>query len=152
LQDDVNDLTDEFVDRLNKISADNWVSVMTAIKPKLVPGMDPKSWPTYQKLILRIIQDDEEYYSSSNFEVSPDGVIFKSLIESKFDAWLETKNLDPEEFDLEAAASLKLIRSWAREAKETVDRLFRESGIPAIENVSVERAAIIFIESRLGLS
>jgi hypothetical protein len=132
----------EFITRINKITPENWVVILTEGRSELIRGVDPKLWPSYQKYILRIIQKDLEYYSVANFEDAPDGVIFKNNIEKLFNAWW-TSTDDILEADLTIdIIGIDTIYKWAKTAKELVDNLMVNSGSTVIPSVNEKALAL----------
>ncbi|GAA6618143.1 DNA sulfur modification protein DndB [Scytonema sp. NUACC26] len=130
----------EFVQRLNQVEPSHWIYILTKIKPELIPSVDPKSWPSYQKLILRIIQSEGKYYNAGNFLDSPDGKIFEQKVKAKFTAWVENEDLEIKDIKLEHI-KISTLEAWAQDAKAFVDDLFKTANIPIIEKVErVENA------------
>ena len=147
--DSFEEASEEYVSRLNRLTPTNWVHVLTSIKPHLLPGVDPKAWPTYQKLILRIIQRDGQYYNASNFNDSPDGRIFAERIKTKLNSWLESGGVDPANINVSSISALTL-KSWSDESKQMVDNLFNGAGIEPIQNVDIMTVARKIVETHLN--
>jgi hypothetical protein len=55
----------EFCRRVNVVSLAEWISILTSIKESLVGEVDPRYWPTYKNLIIRVIQKDGEFFDSN---------------------------------------------------------------------------------------
>ena len=58
---------EDFLTKLNFVNEVCWIIILNDIRAELIKGVDPKQWPAYQKLILRVIQSDELYYNKDNF-------------------------------------------------------------------------------------
>jgi hypothetical protein len=81
---DLNEGVDSFNKRINKLSVNEWVIVLTSIKDALVKDIDPKLWPTYKNLILRVIQDKNEFYDNQSFHYyAPESLIIKNSFLNK---------------------------------------------------------------------
>lgn len=134
-----NDTCEDFLNAINGISPKNWVIIMTEIKSALIKGVDPKLWPTYQKLILRLIQTDKNtYYNADNFLDAPDGKIFQDLVKKAFDAWW-SNNDELSENDLSLTEiGPQNINRWAKSAGDEIQRMFNKAGITEIKNVNFE--------------
>lgn len=117
---------ESFFSEINGLSEKDWVYVLTEIRRKLMPrGATPKLWPIYQKLILRLIQnDDHNYYSESNFISSPDGRIFEGSLTSSFDAWYDANDsVDIDTLTIDSFSTY--IDSWTNKAKNELEELYR---------------------------
>lgn len=124
---------EKFISKINDIDISDWIIVLTKIKSKVISGVDPKVWPSFQKLILRVIQDESlVYYDSENFLDSPDGHIFSDLVEKSLNSWLDTND----EYDIEDLEYENIegeARKWINSAKKEVDSLFNQANIEPID-------------------
>jgi hypothetical protein len=140
---------DDFLQGLNRLQPVDWIYVLTSIKPALIPGVDPKSWPAYQKLILRVIQVEGEFYNAGNYSDSPDGRIFSQTVVERFKSWLTTEEKDLAEVTM-GDISDQTVSIWAQSAKEFVSSLFQQANLNAIEvGVDHERFARTIIEAQI---
>jgi hypothetical protein len=48
----------KLVNRLNAFTYAQWTAIFNDLKPLLIPGLDPKFWPTYRNLLLRMYDGD----------------------------------------------------------------------------------------------
>jgi hypothetical protein len=81
---DLNEGVESFVNRINELSVNEWVVVLTSLKDALVKDVDPKLWPTYKNLILRIIQNKNEFYDNSTYHFcAPESLIIKNSFLNK---------------------------------------------------------------------
>jgi len=142
------DMKTKFIDQINSLNASQWVAVFNDIKPRVQSRTDPKKWPTYQKIILRLIQEEGEYYDAANFLDSPDGRIFSSEVKEKLSGYFETNDVELEGFSIEDIPGDR-IRAWAQDIKNNVDDLFRDSGIGPLDNVDEIEEARRVIRSRI---
>jgi hypothetical protein len=146
--DDLLSACDEFLRRLNQLCPIDWIYILTRIKPALISGVDPKSWPAYQKLVLRVIQAEGEFYNAGNFLISPDGKIFSEAVNERFNSWLTTEEKDLAEITKDDIPDL--VTSWAQSAKEYVSNLFNQANLTPIEiGVDYERLARSIVEGRI---
>lgn len=143
----------EFVSLLNdSISLDNWVYILTSYRGEsLSQGVDPKVWPFYQKLILRIIQNksDFEFYNSENFNFSPDGRIFLRKIENSLNSWKD-QNRDLVEAGVKSSSIKKQISQWANQAHNELSELLQKCGLNPIDDVDYEIVANSFVRDKLN--
>lgn len=127
---ELNNASLEYVDRINTISISIWCNVFTKIRPHLFGTTDPKKWPSYHKLILRLIQEPDEYFdNSSYYNHSPEAKIFKSKFIDQFEGFLRSNYNDTQLETLTAdefkAVHSAEIDSWKNIAMADVDSLFR---------------------------
>ena len=71
-----------FMERINKFSADDWVYILTEMKQNYeTKSLSPTKWPAFQNLIIRMIQEKDEFFDTTEyFKDSPDYF----MIESEF--------------------------------------------------------------------
>lgn len=75
---------DTLLNGLNAYTNKNWTAVITELWPEIRPGIstDPKSWPTYRNIFLRMCDSSEtNLYSNENQEESPDWKLCEKLLE-----------------------------------------------------------------------
>jgi hypothetical protein len=142
------DLKDEFIQRINNYDPSDWVYIVTEIKSLVQKRTDPKKWPTYQKIILRVIQEDGGYYNAENFLSSPDGQIFEDEIHSNLSAYIEAEDIQIEEFSIDEIPDDR-IRAWAQESINNVNEVIEEASLSALDNVSEVPEARKIISSRI---
>lgn len=74
----LSEATDEFIARLNKWTAAEWVYILTKVRESLLKDVDPKSWPSYHNLIIRLIQEKNEFYDlEANKHNAPEVKVFE---------------------------------------------------------------------------
>ena len=90
----------ELVARLNSYANSQWTAIFTKLKPLLSPGIDPKSWPLYRNLLLRMYDGDRgNFYDALNEQSlfkTPDGMLYQKNLE-------DAKNQLRAAYDEEAA-------------------------------------------------
>lgn len=130
---------ESFLLEINKKKPRDWVVIMTDIKQALISGVDPKLWPSYQKLILRVIQgNNDPYYDDQNFLFSPDGQIFKAKLSVAFEAWWQTMDdLTASELSI-TDVTLPIIHKWGITAKNEIDAMFKKANVEPIPRVNIE--------------
>ena len=73
------------VARLNGYTNAQWTAIFTELKPLLSPGIDPKSWPLYRNLLLRMYDGDRgNFYDAFNEQSlfkTPDGMVYEKNLE-----------------------------------------------------------------------
>lgn len=128
------DCYEDFINAMNKLSPAAWVHVLTKIKGQLIRGTDPKSWPAYQKLILRIALRGEplSYYSKENLADAPEGRIFTSRVKDRIQAYAESENVNIEDLTLKAIAP-STIEKWSDELKHELEELFEPANLEPID-------------------
>lgn len=69
--------TKKILERLNKFDLVDWGHVLIRIKPLLVGHADPKQWPSYRNLFIRLcLENDDEVPSNYSF-ICPEAEAFK---------------------------------------------------------------------------
>ena len=105
----------ELIGRLNSFKFPQWLAMFNDLKPLLVPGLDPRFWPTYRNLLLRMYDGDR-------------GNLYDVYDQQPLESW---RAPDGRAY----AAKLKIVRSQIRVAYE-------ESAPPEEEIVRRARRAL----------
>ena len=62
---------------LNHFSLKQWSVILNALRQALIERTDPKQWPSYRNLFIRMYDaPHNEFYNSTTYEKSPDYRIF----------------------------------------------------------------------------
>jgi len=130
---------DLFITKVNQIGSESWVSIFNKLRPKLVNGTDPKQWPAYQKLVLRIAlhNTDNPFYTSENLKYSPEGKILREQLIERLKGWAETEGLIYSQLTKENVEQVEL-SSWVREEVHETKQLFSDCGISPIDGDYME--------------
>src|SRR5690606_16480754 len=124
---------EDFIQALNRKSADDWVLILTDVKQKVISGVDPKRWPAYQNLILRVIQtSNQEYYNSTNFKDSPDYLVFEKSLELLFNSWYDLTEPNLEDLSL-STIGVKNYNKWIQSASDEYRELFSSANLELID-------------------
>jgi hypothetical protein len=121
----------DFIERMNSISTRKWANVFTEVRPLLWRGdTDPKKWPAYHKLILRLIQQSNEFYNNpAFFNDSPESQIFQNKFKAKFESKLNSDYSVTQREQLTSADFYNLhdtdITNWENSCKDEVRILFK---------------------------
>ena len=101
--------SDQLVARMNAHTLPQWSAIFNRLRPLVINGTDPKKWPSYRNILLRVYDaDTHNIYSISNWKQSPDYVAYiervKKLGQGLVNAGLtpddaEQKRLLGDEFD-----------------------------------------------------
>ena len=126
----VNDASEEFIARVNLIPVDVWKNLFRSTKENIVGGeIDPKRWPTYKNMILRLIQKEGQFFDEpTNRSFSPEAKSFKLKFRKKIKAFLETtftneeiKDLDIDDFNSNYQSE---IDNWIQDSFQSVKDVF----------------------------
>jgi hypothetical protein len=129
------DAYEEFLTLLNSVSEVSWIIVLNYIRAVLIKGVDPKQWPSYKNLILRIIQrKDIIFYDKDNFIDSPDGWIFNDYVTKYFNNWWDTNDINESDLTLDSIG-IDIVMKWAKSCQEQVENLFKRASITTIDGV-----------------
>ena len=88
---------ENFMDRINEFSADDWVYILTEMKQNYeTKSLSPTKWPAFQNLIIRMIQKKDEFFDSTMyFKDSPDYYMIENDFKTRCTANAKTDhNLD----------------------------------------------------------
>lgn len=147
--DKYSDCKDRFVSQLNSLDKSEWAYIFNELRPKLISGTDPKKWPSYQKLILRIVLHDTDnpFYSDQNLKYSPEGKILRDELVGRLKSWAETNGLiysqlTDEDIDIQER------KSWVSKEIEETKGLFSKCGIDPIDG-NYMRVGLQELESEL---
>ena len=78
-----------FLDSLNKKGLKFWINFLTEFKSSFIGNLDPKVWPTFHKLILRVIQPKNEFYTKDDY--SPEVYFYETHLKKNIQALLNNK-------------------------------------------------------------
>jgi hypothetical protein len=84
---------DLLLNTLNDYGSAQWVAVITELWPVVRPGIstDPKSWPAYRNIFLRMFDDGEKnLYSEENLDDSPDWHLCDVLVNRAAKAYFDS--------------------------------------------------------------
>lgn len=128
---------ENFIQALNRKSAEDWVLILTDVKQKVITGVDPKRWPAYQNLILRVIQTNQEYYNATNFKDSPDYLVIEKSLEASFNSWYDITEPNFEDLSM-STISAKNYNKWIHSAIDEYKELFSSANIDLIDEVDLD--------------
>lgn len=118
----------DFMARVNSFTAENWVYILTKLSKLYIPRVNPKVWPAYKNLIIRLIQKENEFYDSEEqFIHSPDYKIVEQIFIGKcaskadLDFQLRLNQMDYSDFD-DSFVSNAILNS-KKEAKEIFEKV-----------------------------
>jgi hypothetical protein len=130
--DDILEGASSFLEKLNCIEIPIWSNVFNEVRKHLwKDDTNAKKWPAYHKLILRLIQGDNEYFAiSNNYNISPEAKIFEIKFENAFSGFLKSEFSENERSTLTAdyfknSYSIQ-IDSWIQESMNQVELIFRD--------------------------
>ena len=142
---------DGFLTAVNSVSHKGWAIILTDVRKATIGAIDPKKWPSYQNLILRVIQSGEKiFYHQDNFEISPDFRFFSKEIESSLTNWRkENDQVDLDDLSIDIVGE-GLVKKWAENAKKNIDDLFRKADVPPIDVPDIYSLATRIINSQIS--
>jgi hypothetical protein len=78
---------------LINIDKKKWIAFFTDFRSAYVRQTDPKSWPAYQKMVLRLLTSEyDDLFESKKGDELPEVKILKNKIESKIDQHYDTSD------------------------------------------------------------
>ena len=114
-----------FIHILSKRSLEAWVHIFTTFREALINGTDPKKWPSYHKIILRIISIDEDqlfFNKEDCWSYSPEIILLKKSINAKLESWLEYNDLEIDGIEFEDVQSE--ISGWSHTSIEYIEEIY----------------------------
>ena len=102
---------DLLLERLNSYSNTNWVAVITDLWPLIRPSSstDPKSWPAYRNILLRMYDNTEmKLYSEENLDESPDWRLCDELLNRAATALFDASGTAPTDTDRKKRAKAEI--------------------------------------------
>lgn len=121
----INSKIKNFINVLNLVKINNWVDILTEYKQAINKTTDPKDWPLFQKIILRILEVKDTtkyaYFDPKTDQLNyPEIRIYKNKIEEKLSSELLQRGIELSEFNVKK--NIALINGWIDlSAKETTD-------------------------------
>ncbi len=98
------------VNRLNSFSLKQWAAVFEHLRPLIIgSGLDPKPWPTYRNLLIRMYDGDKgnEYgYDLRSLKSSPDWVAYEELLRRAVAAYAASQETAPDAMEVERQVRL----------------------------------------------
>ena len=108
--------SEQLVSKLNKKTMEEWVCILTELKPMLMGAADPKKWPAYQKLFLRIYDSD----CDKVFDEVSTRPEYRCFVNS-LDAKIEFIHSEEDEIP-KLSARKSFCKKTFQELKETLDK------------------------------
>lgn len=138
--DNIKECSEYFITSICELNEENWVNIFTRLRSELIQGTNPKKWPAYHKIILRIIQKEGEYFNKTeNRKYSPEVKVFSNLIDKKFEGWSEANGYIKNDVKYDEVESL--IETWSDEASNEVKSIFDDCGIEINNNFAWDEIA-----------
>lgn len=128
----IDEALDYFIKRINRISEVGWIYILTDLRKELIRGTDPKSWPAYHKVILRIIQEGDNYYNVEKHN-SPEVNVFYSFLYDKLNGWAESSGYFLRDIDYKSIDSL--VDGWIDFSRIKVVELFKSCDLEVMEGI-----------------
>lgn len=125
----------EFIHKLNDRSEKSWIYIFTELRDLIMGGdANPKKWPAYHKLLLRISQDENQFYAlEKNKYYSPEAEAFRNLLSQKYDGYASSSGLLKNKIEYESIKTF--IDDWVYTSKDVIYRLFEKCEIPIIHDI-----------------
>lgn len=116
-------VVEPFINKLNEFTLPQWAAVFTRLWPDIRPGLttDPKSWPTYRNVLLRMYDNESgEIYTLENLHESPDWKLCEKLLGPMAIATYESTNAAPSDIERKKRAAAEV---------EKADEILRACGL-----------------------
>lgn len=141
---------ESIVMQLNVLSNSQWLVAMTELKKRLIGSADPKSWPSYQKLFLRIAtkDDSDSFYTEDDFDNAPEGQILNNMLVGRVKAWAKTEAILRENLEESHMEEME-IEAWVKADVETIKNIFVDSGLVMLD-VDYESKGFKYIQSYIS--
>ncbi len=141
----------EFLKRLNSISPVAWINILTELKPAIIRQTDPKRWPAYHKIILRVIQRKGEFFDrESNSQYSPEVFIFKNRLDEKLEGWCNANNLEREELEYQQIDET-IRNEWYESITEDIENLYKRCELKVLPHIDFAEVGTQFLKESLNV-
>ncbi len=96
------DAADALINRLNDYSLEQWMAVFKDLRPLIVgTGLDPKSWPTYRNVLIRMYDGDKgQFFGWQNRTQSPDWIAYQAELKKAIAAY-QNNDTSPDDIELQ---------------------------------------------------
>jgi hypothetical protein len=75
------DASDLLINRFNTYTLSNWSAVFFRLRPLIITGTDPKRWPSYRNILLRLYDGNaQNIYGAQNLHESPDWQVYEARV------------------------------------------------------------------------
>lgn len=127
----------DYINKLNEYSIESWIYIFTDLKSSLIGDADPKSWPAYHKLILRLIQSDSDKrlrFFLDCKDNSPEVQIYRKKMESWVKTHLDSRGLvdNPENY---IYIDENEFNRHSNDIINSIQELFRQCGIKFMDGM-----------------
>jgi len=132
----IEDAVIQFLNRIKKYSQDEWVLILTELKSLLVSSSDirPQFWPTYQNLIIRLIQEKDEFYETSKHVAnSPDVLIVEKQFLSKCKSYCDIELRRKLEDSYIDEIPKKLKTQYIQDSKKVLKDIFKKINLKILD-------------------
>ena len=143
---------EKFIKKLNSISAYNWVNIFRELAPHILEGVNPRKWPGYHKIILRILKTNlkgKAFFPNRELGNSPEVVLFKKLLEGKIKSWCVNQGIIRRELKKDQLDS-QLSEKWIEELPEKVKDIFETCGLKLLEGIKFEKLGKEYLKDKVS--
>ena len=120
---------DDYLKRISNINPSQWVIIFTEMREKVISGADPKKWPAYHKILLRIIEENNEFFNNeTNLKYAPEIRIFKTELKEKLRKYCDLNGYLIKEITIEQLDS-SLRSEWFQEIEVSISELYEKCGL-----------------------
>lgn len=147
-QENIEACLDKFLEKINSISTKGWVNILDELRRALIKGTDPKKWPAYHKIFLRIIAEKGEYFDNEdNLHLSPEAQVFRNFLDDKLDGWARTNGIMKNSISFENIESM--IDTWNEQSEKETKDLFANCEIDILEGINWEEISTSFFKKKV---
>jgi hypothetical protein len=128
------DCYEEFIDNVNEIGHESWVFILNEMRSEILGSADPKKWPSYRNIVLRIAMKDTEepFYNKDNFKYSPEAFIVKNNVWQKVKDWASAEGFLIEDLTYSDIGTNDL-NNWIDAEYESVEEIYKNCSLNLID-------------------
>lgn len=124
----------DFIAAVQKLSAEQWVSLLVDYKPVIIPELKPLLWPGNRNIILRALQGVEPelnfFSSSSAADPNPDVIFLQRKVHQTVDGYYNSLSLE----DRLKKPSEDQIQGWGEDAVSHLNAILERAGLDPINS------------------
>ena len=98
-------------------------------------GAEPRKWASYHKMIIRSIQDVDDFFATDDNHkaMSPDAFIVKNIVDSLCKGHMDNLGIPFQGFSMANEEDMTLIEDWVEKGINRLTDLYEQLGLEVLE-------------------
>jgi len=141
---------EEFIENVDNIGHEAWVHILNDMRSEIIGTADPKKWPAYRNIFLRVATKDSEepFYNQDNFQYSPEAHIVKNNVWERVKDWANAEGYLVDNLEFSELDSNEVSKWITSEHQEVVD-LYEKINLSLIDG-DYHEVATKYVKKNIG--